>query len=77
MKVILMVDFSVLSDDYLLATDKKNDEIYSSVLAKRNSPKFIERTGGNVPPINEMFLIQRDEIKAEINRRNLKVTNAN
>jgi hypothetical protein len=72
-----MVDLSILADDYLLATDKKNDEIYFSVLAKRNNPKFIERTGGNIPPINEMFLVQRDEIKAEINRRNLKVTNGN
>ena len=69
-----MIDVKGMSDEYLLDTDKKYDKIYSDVLAKRESPKFIERTQGNPPPINPIFLQIRDEIKGEITRRNQKVS---
>jgi len=64
-------EVSSLTDEELVGANVKLSEMFEFYAIKVNDPKFIKRVGNNVPAINPTFEKLREEVTAELAKREL------
>ena len=64
-------EVSSLTDEELVGANAKLSEMFEFYATKVNDPKFIKRVGNNIPAINPTFEKLREEVTAELAKREL------
>ncbi len=64
-------EVSSLSDEELVSANAKLSDMFEFYATKVNDPKFIKRVGNNIPGINPSFEKLREEVTAELAKREL------
>lgn len=64
-------EISSLTDDELIDANTKLAEMHANYIEKTSNPKFLKRVGNNVPTVNPSFTAIRDEVIAELKKRDI------
>lgn len=60
-----------LTDDELISANSKLIEMMSFYDSKTSDPRFLKRVGNNMPTVNPSFVALREEIAAELKKREI------